>query len=300
MKNSVVCVALVNWNGFDDSREAIESFLKFQKLGQVLLLVDNGSTDNSLGRLRECFGSQIEYLALESNTGITGGTNAAFKWSVQRGFKYTIVGNNDIIFNSESVSALVDRADTNEKIGIVGSKIFRGLTSEYYYSTGGTKFWGINYGLRAFWMPTWLRKFDKPERIKWNTGTFVLYRNEMVKDINGMDDNLFLIFEDIEYGYRAGKKDWQVWYEPKSVIWHKVSKSRGVISRVNQYYLVRNTVYLGKKGMWRGLYVIWLIPLMLMIMFINPIVGKKPSLFKWSILGLIDGFKNKMGKTNRF
>ena len=230
MNKNIVCVALVNWNGFDDSVEAIESFLNVQKPGEVLLLVDNGSTDGSVSKLRKHFRNKIEYLALDLNTGMTGGTNAAFEWSSQNAFKYTIVGNNDIIFDEDSVSALVDRAEINDRIGAVGPKMYLGRDDKFYYTTGSPKYWGVFYGMRGVGFPSAIFKYGKSEEMAWFAGTFVLYRNKMIQEIGGLDENFFISYEDIEFGYRIRAFGWKIWYEPKSIIWHKVARTRGLVS----------------------------------------------------------------------
>jgi GT2 family glycosyltransferase len=295
-----VCVALVNWNSFDDTTEAVESLLKSDYKRMRILVVDNNSSDNSIPRLKKLFGRKITYLALRENTGVTGGSNAAFNWSIRKGFKYTLIGNADIVVDKSAVRFMVERAESDRRIGIIDGKIYRGVNTHTIYSAGAKRNWGISYGMRGVCLDDRIFKFDKPERTFWAVGTFALYRNEMIKHIGGFDEEFFVCGEDIELGSRVSKSGWKVFYEPRAKVWHKVGGAFGwPFSKKRWYYGSRSVVKLVQKGYWSGL----LLPFGI-IATVAPILSAvillKPNTAYWGVLGVIDGLKGVSGKSPRF
>lgn len=53
--NPHVCAVVTNWNGFDDTRECVNSVLHSSYDNLSVVIVDNGSTDNSATLLADRF-----------------------------------------------------------------------------------------------------------------------------------------------------------------------------------------------------------------------------------------------------
>lgn len=61
---------------------------------------------------------------------------------------------------------------------------------------------------------------SKTQPVDWLLGACLLIRKKVIDDIGLLDEKYFLYIEDIDYCYRAWKKEWEVWYVPESVVIH--------------------------------------------------------------------------------
>ena len=68
-----------------------------------------------------------------------------------------------------------------------------------------------------------------------------------LKDVGFFNEDYFMYFEDVELSLRMKEKGWQVIYAPGGVIWHKVARSSGIGSDLNDYYTTRNRMLFGLK-----------------------------------------------------
>ena len=69
---------------------------------------------------------------------------------------------------------------------------------------------------------------------------------------------------------------------------------------ITHYYASRNAVYMVRKGVWTGANLLWAVPQTILFILLSPLRTMDFGVVKWGLYGLIDGFKNKMGKTDRF
>ena len=73
-----VKILILNWNGIELLKPCLESVLKIDYANYSVLVIDNGSMDNSLEMVNENY-PQVECLALDKNYGYAGGYNKSFE-----------------------------------------------------------------------------------------------------------------------------------------------------------------------------------------------------------------------------
>ena len=86
----LACVILVNWNGWRDTLQCLESCAKLAYPHLEIIVVDNGSTDDSVARLRERFPG-LRLIETGANLGFAGGNNAGLHAALSMGARSTIV-----------------------------------------------------------------------------------------------------------------------------------------------------------------------------------------------------------------
>ena len=245
----LVYVILLNWNGYQDTIECVESCRKLSYPNFRILIIDNGSTDNSEAILRERF-PDIELIQTGANLGFAGGNNIGARYANEHGADYVWLLNNDTVVDTEALSALVHVAEGDKTVGMVGSKIV-------YYDKP-----------RQFWYAGAVLEPDRPyllhhrglneeDRGQFNdtcetgyiTGCSLLARRDMMDIVGLLDDDLFLYFEDADWSARARAKGWKLLYCPASLVHHKVSLSvGGASSPALLYYTARNRLYFIKRN----------------------------------------------------
>ena len=87
------------------------------------MLVDNGSRDDSVPRLRAAF-PQVRLLPQGRNLGFTGGNNVGIRDELARRAEYILLLNNDTVVATDTIIALEEAARAAPKAGFLGAKIF--------------------------------------------------------------------------------------------------------------------------------------------------------------------------------
>src|ERR1700722_11517175 len=78
-----VVVVILNWNSASDTVSAVNSVLRMDYPNYRILIIDNGSTDDSIETLAEIEDRRVELIRSPENLGFTGGCNLGFDWALE-------------------------------------------------------------------------------------------------------------------------------------------------------------------------------------------------------------------------
>ncbi len=238
-------VVIPNWNGADMLALCLES-LRHQSKKSDVLVVDNGSIDNSIELLESQF-PEVILIKLPKNTGFAGGVNTGIKYALEKDYNAVALLNNDAIADKKWLSRLIDTLESDNKVGIVTSKILRedkkllDSTGDFYNAWGTATPRGrdsIDTG-----------QFDKDTDVFGASGGASLYRTELFKDIGLFDEDFFAYYEDIDISFRARLAGWEILYEPSSIVYHKVGATSGTVRGFTTYHSLKNLFFLSYKNL---------------------------------------------------
>ena len=224
--SKLVYVILVNFKTSSDTIECIKSLRSIDYDNYKVIVVENGSNDNSYEILRDNCNDEI-LIKSKENLGFAGGNNLGIEKALEDGAEYVLLLNNDTIVEKDFLSELVNSFNYDEKVGIVGCKI-------NYYNNPNI----INYaGGEIVWNKFTTRFFDcdkedvdKTEELKEITfvsGCAMMISTKVIKEIGALDHSYFMYYEDTDYCARAIEKGFKLMYQPSSKIYHKISSSSG-------------------------------------------------------------------------
>lgn len=243
---ALVYIIVLNWNGWRDTIACVESCARLDYPDSHILIVDNGSTDGSESILRERF-PELDFIQAGANLGFAGGNNLGIRYALERGADFVWLLNNDTTVSSEALSELVRVASSDDRVGIVGSKL-------YYYNqptiiafAGGE--WkqhplypghrGVDEEDRG--------QYDTLEEVDFITGCSLLIKAAVIRDIGEMPEHYFLYWEDIDWNATADEHGWKIMFVPASHVWHKVSATTNTLPGIKDYYSVRNRLLFLKR-----------------------------------------------------
>lgn len=266
-----VHVILVNWNGWRDTVECVASLEGLDYPNVHIVIVDNGSTNDSLRELRRrCPGHTL--LESEHNRGFAGGTNLGIRHAMEREADYLWVLNNDTIAEPGSLDALVRRMEGDRRTGICGSRLVYHDRPDVLQALGGgtynrwlgiTRYLGDGAPAR---MEVDAEEIE--ERLEFVSGASMLVSRRFVEEVGLMNEEYFLYYEELDWAERADGR-FGLGFAPDSVVYHKQGASikantlqRNRRSRAADYYQLRNrlrftrnhhplmlpTVYMGLAG----------------------------------------------------
>lgn len=239
-----VFIIILNWNGWRDTIECMESLKKLDYPNYEIVIVDNGSTDESPQILPQKF-PKIKLIETGKNLGFAGGNNVGIKYALEQGANYVMLLNNDTIVDKNFLKELIKVAETKSQIGILGPKIYFHDEPNRLWFGGGkinkilTRGTHINYG-----------KIDKngknPKIVDYITGCCLLAKREVIEKTGLMNGDYFLYYEDADWCLGARKKGFKCVLVPKAKIWHKCSRSAQEGSPSYIYYHSRNGLMLAR------------------------------------------------------
>ncbi|HDL01181.1 MAG TPA: glycosyltransferase family 2 protein, partial [candidate division Zixibacteria bacterium] len=119
----LVYIVLLNWNGWKDTAQCLDSLKELAYHNYCILIVDNGSTDKSVSRLKSAY-PDINLIETGSNLGFSGGCNVGIRHALDSNADYVWLLNNDTKVDRHSLSRLIAAGESDSKIGAVGSVIY--------------------------------------------------------------------------------------------------------------------------------------------------------------------------------
>ncbi len=240
-----VYIIIVNYNGVNDTIECIDSLRKITYSNYQVVIVDNASTDDSYNMLRKYVINEVILIA-EYNGGFSAGNNIGIRYSIEQNADYCLLLNNDTTVEPNFLSILVDSAE--KKRGSV-------LTSKILMYDDKTRIWYAGGVYNSIFGRTIHRgigdldegQYNHGEKVSFVSGCCMLLPISIINSIGLMDEKYFLYCEDLAYCLDILNAGYDLFYEPSSVIYHKVGSSSGKTTNTTVYYTVRNKCYVINK-----------------------------------------------------
>lgn len=249
----LVYIIILNWNGVADTLECLNSLKSIQYLNHKIIVIDNGSKDNESEFIKRKF-PEIEVIRNKENKGFAEGNNIGIKEALKKGAEYILLLNNDTIVSPNFLTILINFAQKEKKIGIVGPKILYYNSDRIWFNGGKIWWWlGFNKHLEKL-KRNKNSKIRQPKEVDFITGCALLIKRKVIEKIGLLDSIYFNSFEDVDLCARAKKLGYKCVVVPEAVIWHKVSSAWGVkghdkITSFQAYYYSRNALIFAKKNL---------------------------------------------------
>ena len=211
-----VSLIVLNWNGQPYLHGCITSLLRQNYPEVEFIVVDNGSTDGSVAYVRGTFPG-VEVIETGRNLGFSGGMNVGI--AVASG-DIVILLNNDIIVEADWLIRLVECMQSDQRIGIAGSKIFfaDGKTLQH---AGGYLTYPLGLPQHHGYREEDCGAYDTAMDADYVTGAALAIRRSLIDAIGALDPGFFPIYyEDVDFCYRAREAGWRVVYAPESRLIH--------------------------------------------------------------------------------
>ena len=225
---SLISVIIVNYNQEKLTIKSINSILKYWlTVKYEIIVIDNNSLKSSLLK-NFCSKHNIKFIKSKKNYGLAKAFNIGIKNS--KG-DYILLFNNDAFFIEKvyfkKLFKFINSLEYNK--WIIGFKILNeDLTIQYSIYKYPTL---LSFIKRILKYGDELIKDDNIyEQInvfndKFLKGVVLFFKKELIKDIGGFDENIFLYSEETDFQFRAIKKGYKIIYYPYIKVLHLGSKS---------------------------------------------------------------------------
>jgi GT2 family glycosyltransferase len=242
-------IIVLNWNGKEDTVECLDSLRKVAYPGFRILLVDNASIDGSVELFKQRY-PDVELIVNKTNLGFAGGNNVGIKKAMDDGAEFLLLLNNDTTVYPDFLGGLVNVAESDESIGIVGPKICLYSDPETVWSAGGMiNMFSGNIKNLGEGLPQ--ASFHGVSEVDYVSGCALMIRSDVVRHIGPMDERFFLYFEETDWNVRAHSAGYRSVVNNDVRILHKSGIAVGKVKDSDYYYVPRNLpFFVSKNGKW--------------------------------------------------
>lgn len=271
-------VVLLNWNGWRDTIECLESLFAEGATPCRVLVCDNASRDDSLAQIqawgRQRLGAgfaQLTRAEVEAgvrlgdgvvlaliengaNLGFAAGNNVGIRLALQSdtGCQHVWVLNNDTVVRPDALQLALNRMAADPAIGLCGSTLVYFDAPEKVQAFGGavySRWTGRSRHLGAFAplssVPSdALARATLEPQFSYVVGAAMLASRNFLERVGLMREDYFLYCEEIDWARRGAAAGFTLAYAPASLVFHKEGASIGTAasggSPLSLYFLFRN------------------------------------------------------------
>lgn len=243
MTEPLISVVIVNWNSSHYLDRCISS-LKGQSYPNFeVIVVDNGSTDDSVSLIKDKYGDFARLICLKKNLGFGKGINIGINASQG---EFIAILNNDAEADPHWLKELLKGFRMHKNVGMCASKILLYNRRNVIDKVGHLIYKdGLNKGRGA--MEEDLGQYNSIEEVFSADGCAAMYKKAMLEEIGLFDEDFFAYGEDAEIGMRGRMFGWKCIYMPTAIVYHIHSGTYGIYSPLKVFLVERNRLWLAIK-----------------------------------------------------
>lgn len=265
-------VVLLNWNGWRDTLECLDSLFAEGATPCRVLVCDNASRDESIARIRGWaearFGNAFAHLKRSDvdagvrlgdgqrfalienggNLGFAAGNNVGIRLALRDPrCDYVWVLNNDTVVLPDALGHAVQRMQADTGLGLCGSTLVYFDEPDKVQALGGATY--SRWSGRSRHVGAFLPRSEVPgdgaaveAQFSYVVGAAMLVSRAFLEQVGLMQEDYFLYYEEIDWATRGAGR-FRLGYAPGSVVLHKEGASIGTAasggSPLSVYFLYR-------------------------------------------------------------
>jgi GT2 family glycosyltransferase len=239
-------IVVLTWNGRDDTLACLRSLLPQLGAGDRVEVVDNGSADGTEQAVRAAF-PQVGFTQNGANLGFAGGNNPGLRRALAGGADWVLLLNNDTLVPERALDALRRAArEAAPEVGVLQPLLVRAEDPRRVDSAGHEL--GRLPGVRdlAAGRPV----ADLPDaavEVFGACGAAALLRRGALEAAGLLDEELFVLFEDVDLMFRIRAAGLGVQLLPAVRIHHRRGVSGAPRSPRRRFWAQRNIVALALR-----------------------------------------------------
>jgi len=261
-----VSVIVVNHNGMSFLKDCFDSLLAATYPDTELLMVDNGSTDESVSFVERNYPT-VTVIHSGGNIGYSAANNLGIRHA--RG-EYVVLLNNDVEVTPGWLEPLVEEFELDSKVAACQPKLLHMInrTSFEYAGAAGGFMDRLGYPfLRGRVFDTIeddRGQYQTPVDLFWTSGAAMAIRKNVLDETGLLDEDFVLHMEEIDLCWRLHLRGYRLRVRPDAVIYHYGGGTLSQEKTVKMYYNHRNSMFMLLKN-YSGGRLLWVMPLRLLL-----------------------------------
>jgi GT2 family glycosyltransferase len=244
-------IVIVSWNTKEYLLPCLRSiFEKGQGMGSEVILVDNGSQDESGSEVKKVFPS-VHVIKNEENFGFAKAVNQGLQ---KASGKYALLLNPDTQVKRGAIEQLVSLMDTHLEAGAVGAQL---LNTDGSKQNSIANFPSLATELFNKSLLRWLfpkkfpgkgRNYREPIEVDSVIGACMMVRRDALDRVGLLDEDYFLFLEETDWCYRMKKAGWKIYHVPQAEVYHFQGKSAEAVKKRARVEFYRSRYHFFKKN----------------------------------------------------
>ena len=252
-----VSVVILTWNSVGKIGSCLESLGQGTLVPDEIIVVDNGSTDQTRAVLGRQFPS-VRVIVNTHNRGVARARNQGL--AVARG-AYLLVLDDDTVVLPDALARLVSVLDTNPTIGVCGPQLLDSVRQPVGFDLLFPTLWHKARRWRNSSPQNGRASgnglLDGMQDVDYVIGACQLIRRAALDEVGPYDEHIFYGPEDIDFCVRLQSSGWRVVCQPAAQVIHAEQRiARSVLSEIGRkhvfglaYYFWKHRYGLSRKSL---------------------------------------------------
>lgn len=242
----LVSVITINYNSLPVTADFLRSINQFGTYPNMeVIVVDNASKEDPTDVLKAIYPT-VSVIINDRNLGFSGANNVGIR--AARG-EYMFIVNNDTEFTPGLIEGLLEVFYHYPDAGMVSPKF------HYFFNKGVIEYAGY-HAVNIFTgrngmigqRETDQGQYDQIKETNYAHGGAMMVPRKVIEKAGLMPDEFFLYYEELDWSERIKKYGFKIYYQPKSLIYHKESMTTGKASPLKTFYLTRNRILFMRRN----------------------------------------------------
>ncbi len=279
-----VAIIILNWNGWQDTIDCLDSLRRITYPNYRVILVDNGSTDGSVEKVQEWiqierFGSEpvktvtysreeaetggvaqqekllththgfeaLVFVLNGANLGFAAGNNVGIRYALKRGYPYVCLLNNDTVVEPDFLGQLIETLNyCPDWMAVAPKVLYKDDPTRIWYAGGRITLWRMN-AMHVGFDETDNGQWTGTHRTEHLTGCCFVARRALFETIGLLDEAYFFGYEDLSYSCVLRERGIHVGINLNAKIYHKWSGSSHKEKPFYVYHFSKNRLAILKR-----------------------------------------------------
>jgi GT2 family glycosyltransferase len=231
-------IIILCYNGVVDTLACLASLRQVTYPSFDILVVDNASQDGTPEQVRQYF-PEVAVIETGANLGFAAGNNVGLRYTLEQGYDYALLLNNDTEVAPDFLTHLISAAQQNPEIGVVGPTIYYYDQPDLIWSAGGAINWKAGQTV-MYTDAAGPQSSEQPRAVAFVTGCALLISRTAIERAGLLDERFFMYYEETEWCVRVGRAGFTILHVPAAKIWHKIPLNARFDKEYIAYYMTRN------------------------------------------------------------
>lgn len=240
-------IVILNLNLKDDTIALIQSLIRAGAIPEQIIVIDNGSTDDSVPALRKTFDDRLILVENRQNLGFTGGNNLGFDIASHMRAEWVLLLNNDTLVADDFFDQFEQAIKTDPSYHILSPVIFYHSQPDVIWHMGSRIIPGTLLARNIYYGKNMPKNVPLLMPVDFISGCAMFIHVDVYKKVGLFDPQFFAYWEEVDFCYRAQKAGFRLGIVTSAKIWHKISSTANKDVSLQRYLYIRNMIYYTKK-----------------------------------------------------
>lgn len=249
VKHPLVSIVTLTWNTTEVTCDFLRSLNEHNTYPNLeVIIVDNGSKQDPTETFHSIY-PEAKVICNGRNLGFTGGNNVGIR--AAKG-DYLFIVNNDTEVTPGLIEGMLEIFEQYPDAGMASPKF------HYFFHKGTIEYAGYNkvnvltgrngmIGCRE----EDKGQYDEVKETNYCHGGGMMVPREVIEKVGGLPEEFFIYYEEFDWSDQVKRAGYKIYYQPKSLIYHKESMTTGKASPFKTFYHTKNRIlYMRRNVSW--------------------------------------------------